>query len=229
MVIISKIAIKPLHQEAADRIRELILNGVLKTGDRILEANMCMSLGISRTPFREALRILGSEGLVDLVPNKGAFVAQHSREYIREMFEVMSILEGACARMAAVKMTASALKQIESAHQTLEAHYEAGDLERYMVVNDNYHVLLQEMAGNKVLDQVINGLRQRVLLYRHQQLYHRPDRFLLSLTEHRRILEAFRAGDPDRAESLMKQHVTNVGVSIVGPFESGHRQTDSLK
>lgn len=215
MDIVSKIAIRPLHQEVADRIRELILKGVLKTGGRIVETEMCVSLGISRTPFREALKILGSEGLIDLVPNKGAYVAQPSATEIREMFEVMSILEGACAGVAAERMTKAAFKKIESAHQTLEAHFEARDHGQYLAVNHVYHVMVQEMAGNKVLDEVINGLRQKILLYRHRQLY-QADRFAASIREHRDLLEAFRRRDACLAESLMKRHLMNQCDTILG-------------
>lgn len=216
---VSKIPIKPLHLEVADRVRQMILNGELKKGERILEAEMCTSLGISRTPFREALRILSSEGLIDVVPNRGAYVAQPSAKDIREMFEVMSILEGACARVAAERMTASDFRKIEGTHQTLEAHYAAKDHERYLAVNHAYHVLVQEMAGNKILDEVINGLRQKILLYRHRQLY-QTDRFAASIQEHRDLLEAFRRRDAEAAESLMKRHLMNQCEAIVGPSES---------
>jgi DNA-binding GntR family transcriptional regulator len=226
MDIVSKIPIKPLHQEVAGRIRELIFKGLLKTGDRIVETEMCSSLGISRTPFREALKILGSEGLVDLVPNKGAYVARPSANEIREMFEVMSILEGACARVAAERMTKSTFKKIESTHQILETHFEARDHGQYLAVNQTYHVMVQEMAGNKVLDEVINGLRQKILLYRHRQLY-QADRFAASMQEHRDILEAFRRRDADAAESLMKVHLMNQCGAIVGLLDSRSSRPDS--
>jgi DNA-binding GntR family transcriptional regulator len=187
---------------------------------------MCSSLGISRTPFREALRILGSEGLIDVVPNRGAYVAQPSAKDIREMFEVMSILEGACARVAAERMSHSDFEKIESTHQTLEAHYQAKDHERYLAINNSYHVLVQEMAGNKVLDEVINGLRQKILLYRHRQLY-QTDRFTASIQEHRDLLEAFRSRNADAAESLMKRHLMNQCEAIVGLPESWSNCSDS--
>ncbi len=229
MRVISKIPIKPLNQEVADRIRKLILTGMLKTGEHIVETEMCASLGISRTPFREGLKILSSEGLVDLVPNRGAYVVQHSEKEIREMFQVMSILEGACARIAVEKMTKSAFKHLESAHHELEIFYEAGDLEQYMTVNDNYHVFVQEMAGNKVLDGVINGLRHKILLYRHLLLLLQPDRFLLSIREHRNLLEAFRKRDADAAEASMKLHLLNQCESMVVHFDRQNSRSDCRK
>lgn len=226
MNLVSKIPIKPLHQEVADRVRELIVSGVLKRGDRIVETEMCSSLGISRTPLREALRILSSEGLIEVIPNKGAYVAQPSMKDIREMFEVMSILEGACARVAAERMSEKDFKKIEVTHQLLELHYEAKDHEQYLQVNHSYHVLVQDMAGNKVLDEVINGLRQRILLYRYRQLY-QPDRFSASIQEHRDLLEAFRRRDAEAAESIMKRHLMNQCEALVGWSEKQGDDSDS--
>jgi DNA-binding GntR family transcriptional regulator len=225
MNIVSKISIKPLHQEVAERVREMILSGVLKTGDRIVETEMCSSLGISRTPMREALRILSSEGLIEVIPNKGAYVAQPSTNDIQEMFEVMSILEGACARVAAERMNDTDFKKIELT-QLLELHYEAKDHERYLEVNHSYHVLVQDMAGNKVLDEVINGLRQRILLYRYRQLY-QPDRFSASIQEHRDLLEAFRSRDAATAEGVMKRHLVNQCEALVGWSEKRGDNSDS--
>ena len=217
MNVVSQISIKPLHEEVAERFRELILKGELKTGDRIVQSEMCSSLGISRTPMREALRILSSEGLIEVIPNKGAYVAQPSTREIREMFEVMSILEGACARVAAERMSETNFKKIESTHDLLELHYEAKDHERYLKVNQTYHILVQDMAGNKVLDEVIKGLRKRLLLYRYRQLY-QPDRFSASMQEHRDLLEAFGRRDAGAAEGIMKRHLINQCEALVGRF-----------
>jgi DNA-binding GntR family transcriptional regulator len=204
----SKIPARPLSQEVAQRIRDMIRKGLVRKGDRIIEKQFCQSLGISRTPLREALRILSSEGLIDLVPNKGAYVAQPSMREIRELFEVMSILEGTCARVVAEKMTESELEKIEKLHEKLEKHYEERDHEKYLKVNQRYHVLLQEMTGNKVLNDVVNGLRDKILLYRYRQLYQR-DRFRASMNEHRALMEALRTRDPIAAESIMKKHLMN--------------------
>ncbi len=189
-----------------------------------MQSEMCASMGVSRTPMREALRILSSEGLIEVVPNRGAYVAQPSVKDIKEMFEVMGILEGACARVAVERMTPMDFKKIELTHQLLELHYEAKDHERYLEVNQTYHILVQDMAGNKVLDEVINGLRQRILLYRYRQLY-QPDRFSASIQEHRDLLEAFRERDAGAAEGIMKRHLMKQCESLVSRY--GNRDASS--
>jgi DNA-binding GntR family transcriptional regulator len=171
-----------LSQKAANKIREMIRKGTLKKGDRILEEPMCQAMGVSRTPLREALRILSSEGLIELIPNKGAYVAQPSIEDIEKMFFVMSILEGTCARLCAEKMDHKGLKRLDDLYGKLEEHCQAEDREKYMTVNHSFHSLVQELAGNKVLSEVINGLRQKILLYRYRQIY-QPNRLQESIQE----------------------------------------------
>jgi DNA-binding GntR family transcriptional regulator len=196
-----------LAQEAAKRIREMIRKGALKKGDRILEAPMCQAMGVSRTPLREALRILSSEGLIELIPNRGAYVAQPSIKDIGEMFYVMSILEGTCARVCVEKMDDEGLRRLDDLYRKLEEHCQAEDREKYMAVNHSFHSLVQELAGNKVLSEVINALRQKILLYRYRQIY-QPNRLKESMQEHRDLQQAFRERNPEGAERFMQEHLT---------------------
>jgi DNA-binding GntR family transcriptional regulator len=196
-----------LAQEAAKRIREMIRKGALKKGDRILEAPMCQAMGVSRTPLREALRILSSEGLIELIPNKGAYVAQPSLKDIGEMFYVMSILEGTCARVCVEKMDDEGLRRLDDLYRKLEEHCQTEDREKYMAVNHSFHSLVQELAGNKVLSEVINALRQKILLYRYRQIY-QPNRLKESMQEHRDLQQAFRERNPEGAERFMQEHLT---------------------
>lgn len=218
MAPMSRIPIRPLSEEVAQRIRDMIGKGLLTKGDRIVEKQLCDALGISRTPLREALRILASEGLIDLVPHRGACVAQPSMEDVRDLFAVMSILEGACARVVAEKITKSDLAKLERLHRGLEKYFASKDHEKYLDVNHKYHSLIQEMSGNKVLNEILGGLRKRILLYRQRQLY-QPDRFEASIDEHRRLLEAFRRRDAIEAESLMKIHLMNQCESLRSLYE----------
>jgi DNA-binding GntR family transcriptional regulator len=196
-----------LAQEAAKRIREMIRKGALKKGDRILEAPMCQAMGVSRTPLREALRILSSEGLIELIPNRGAYVAQPSIKDIGEMFYVMSILEGTCARVCVEKMDDEGLRRLDDLYRKLEQHCQAEDREKYMAVNHSFHSLVQELAGNSVLSEVIDALRQKILLYRYRQIY-QPNRLKESMQEHRLLQRAFRERNPEAAERFMQEHLT---------------------
>jgi DNA-binding GntR family transcriptional regulator len=203
---LNRIDVRALHRDVAAKLREMIREGVLVRGQRIIEATICEQIGVSRTPLREALRMLESEGLVELFPHKGVFIRQPSMQEIQEMFEVMGVLEGTCARLTAEKMTAAGWRKIERLHQRLETQYAEGDREKYIAANNVFHAAVQELAGNRVLDEVVANLREKVALYRHQQIYE-PRRFDESIREHREILEALRRRDPDAAETRMKRHL----------------------
>jgi DNA-binding GntR family transcriptional regulator len=213
-----KIEPKAIHETAAAQIREMIWNGILAKGQKIDEKNLCESMGVSRTPIRESLRMLNAEGLVRLIPNKGAYVNDPSVEAIKDMFEVMSVLEGMCARLAAKKMTDNDFNKIELLHRELEKYYIARDHRAYLDCNNTFHVFIEDLAGNKVLEAVIGGLRKKILLYRYWQLY-QGDRFDKSIHEHRVILEAFRKRDAELAENAMKQHLLRQCEALVdGPM-----------
>jgi len=214
-----KIRTKTLHQEIVAQIQEMIRKGILVKGQKIDEKHLCESMGVSRTPVREALRLLKSHGLIDLIPHKGAYVSQPCIEEINDMFEVMGVLEGTCARLAATHMKGKDLQKIESLHEELEEHYRNRDYEAYLKRNNVFHIFIQELAGNRVLNDVINGLRQKILLYRQKQLY-QPERFDQSIQEHRDLVEAFLKKDPGAAESLMKRHLLMQCKALVGLYAS---------
>jgi DNA-binding GntR family transcriptional regulator len=205
-MIIKKIQTGYLAQETADSLREMIRKGTLKKGDRILEEAMCQAIGVSRTPLREALRILNAEGLIELTPNRGATVAQPSLEDLEKMFFVMSLLEGTCARLCAEKMNSIGFTRLENLYRKLEKHCLAEDREKYMAVNHRFHSLVQELAGNNVLSEVIDGLRRKILLYRYRQIYE-PNRLQESMQEHHNLQQAFRKRDPEAAERFMRDHL----------------------
>ncbi len=216
---VRRIPVRALHETVANRIREMIRKGELTTGQRIVEKRLCQELGVSRTPLREALRTLSSEGLVELVPNRGAFVSKPTMAEVRDMFEAMSVLEGTCARLAAARMSASDLERLERLHEKLERCYADRDPECYIQVNHTYHTLVQKAAGNRTLDGILSGLRHKVFLHRYRQLY-QPDRFRASMEEHRMLMEAFRRRDPGAAERVMREHLINQCEALVHVYES---------
>jgi DNA-binding GntR family transcriptional regulator len=201
-----KIEARPLHQDVADRIREMIRKGQLEQGQRISEVAFCEELGISRTPLREAFRVLAAEGLVEVVPRRGARISRPSIAEIQDMFAVMEALEGLCARIAAERLSEGDLARLEILHAALERAYARRDEEAYIQANHAYHEFVQELTHNATLNGIVNGLRQKIFLYRYRQLY-QPDRFDQSIREHRALLEAFRRRDPAGAEELMKEHL----------------------
>jgi len=213
------------HIQVADLLRDMIMTGKLTEGDKVNEGKLCETMGISKTPLREALRVLSVEGLIELVPNRGAFVTTPTLEEITEMFGVMGLLEGFCARSACEKMDDSAFDRLEKLHARLEEKFDRRDQEGYIHANNRYHSYLQELAGNRTLNQIISGLRKKILLYRFQSL-NLSERFEKSIEEHRELIEAFRERNPDKAEKLMSTHLKNQAGALIclaekSPVETG--------
>lgn len=208
-----------LVEQVSNQMREAIKSGKLKPGDRLIETDIANSMQIGRNAVREAIRYLEKEGLVTTAPFKGAHVTIPNIDEIDQMFEVMSGMEGMCARLAAQKMTNRDLKKIESLHVELEKHYTKKDPKAYLETNWTFHEFIQELSKNKVLNEVTNGLRQKILLYRQRQLY-QPNRFEDSMQEHREIMAAFRKKDPELAEKVMKNHLLQQGQALVKSYKS---------
>ncbi len=201
------------HVQIADMLRNMIMTGKLVEGDKVNENDLCETLGISKTPLREALRVLSGEGLIRLVANRGAFVTKPTFEEIAEMFDVMSLLEGFCARAACKKMTPKDFVRLEKLHAKLEESFQRHDQEDYIRINDQYHSLVQQIAGNRTLNQIVKSLRKKILLYRFQSL-NLPARFEHSIREHRELLDAFRQRNHLRAEALMREHLQNQSAAL---------------
>jgi DNA-binding GntR family transcriptional regulator len=204
----SVIEIKALYQEVAERLREKIYSEELKPGVAIDEQSLATFFGISRTPMREALKVLHAEGLVTLEPRHGCFVTKLTEQDIDELFPIMALLEGRCAYEAARKLDESDMRRLEKIQASLEKFAEAGDVEKYFEYNCLFHELVQKLAGNSWLERTLNDLRKFLKLMRGRQL-HLPGRLQASLAEHREILAAFQRRDAEAAEKIMHDHLVN--------------------
>lgn len=201
-----KIENQTLHQKVVELIKEMIDLGQLNMGEKIDEVSLSESSGVSRTPIREALRILNNQGVVELVPHKGAFVKRFSIKEIEDMFEVIATLESMCAEAAAIKITPKDLEKIERIHKDLERCHKDRDYKEYKKANIRLHAAIQEIAGNAEVNRIISELRERTLLLRRKQLYE-GDRFKKSIQEHRSLLNALRKKDHKKAKSVMEKHL----------------------
>ncbi|HKJ08112.1 MAG TPA: GntR family transcriptional regulator [Gammaproteobacteria bacterium] len=197
---------RALYQQVADRLRKRIYDGELTAGEPIDEKQLCASFGISRTPLREALKVLNSEGLVELVPSRGCFVKHVDFDELHELFVVMAALEGLCAREAVQRSDEADVQRLEGLHAGLEAHAAAGDIDAYYEDNFRFHEALQELSRNRWLQRVAADLRKILRLARHTQLTV-EGRLQGSLEEHRRIMDAVRRRDADAVEQCMKEHL----------------------
>lgn len=202
----SRIAPLALYQEVAERLRQRIFSHELEPGAWVDEQALAEQYGISRTPLREALKVLASEGLVTLKPRRGCYVTEISDRDLDDIFNIMSLLEGQCARAAAERATQAELNELEKIHSQLESAARKEDIDRYFLANQAFHRSLQTIADNRWLLQVIEDLRKVIKLSRHHSLFSQG-RLEQSLLEHRGIMAALLARNPDLSESLMREHI----------------------
>ncbi len=196
-----------LHDEVSAQLRALIFNGQLVPGSFIDEAALCTQLKISRTPLREALKVLSAEGLVRHEPRRGSFVNEVTEQDLDEIFPVIALLEGRCAFDAARHATPADIEALEGLHQRLEQHALSHQINDYYATNFTIHEAIITLANNRWLALVIADLRKILKLARLQQL-HAPGRLLQSLGEHQAIFAAMKARDCEAAEAAMRTHLT---------------------
>lgn len=209
-----RILSQALYLQVADRLREQIYQHDLAPGDAIDEMALCERFGISRTPLREALKVLSSEGLIELIPRRGSFVRSMDIDELNELFPVMAVLEGLCAREAVENCGPRDLQQLEKMHEKLEEFAEQSNIDAYYEQNFVFHQAVQDLSGNKWLQRVIGDLRKVLRLARHMQLTI-PGRLEQSLEEHRNIMQAFSKHDPDLADQMMQNHLKQQWHSLV--------------
>lgn len=209
-----RILSQALYMQVADRLRDQIYQHELIPGDPIDEMALCERFGISRTPLREALKVLDSEGLIELIPRRGSFVRSMDIEELNELFPVMVVLEGLCAREAVENCTAQDLQQLETMHEKLENYVKESNIDAYYEQNFVFHQAVQDLSANKWLQRVIGDLRKVLRLARHMQLTI-PGRLEESLEEHRQIMQAFSKHDSDMADQNMQKHLKQQWNSLV--------------
>ena len=202
----NRIVQQALYLEVAERLRAMIQAGELEAGTWIDETRLTEELGISRTPLREALKVLTSQGLVRLEPRRGCYVNELSTRDMDEIFPLMAMLEGRCAYEAAQKVTESDLLRLEPLHQQLEEHARSANIDQYYITNALIHEEIQALADNRWLSELIDSMRKVLSLSRHKSLA-LPGRINESCAEHLAIFAALKARDPDGIEALTRKHL----------------------
>ncbi|HEV7912281.1 MAG TPA: GntR family transcriptional regulator [Albitalea sp.] len=195
-----------LHEEVAVRLRTMVFERQLAPGQWIDELALATDWQISRTPLREALKVLAAEGLVTLVPRQGCKVTELSEDDADALFPVMALLEGRCAFEAVRKATPADVKQLKRLHEVLERHAAAKNVDGYYRANHDFHSKVQALADNRWLDRVTGDLRRFLRLLRGRQL-NWPGRIEQSIREHRALMAAVERGDAAGAERLMHDHL----------------------
>jgi DNA-binding GntR family transcriptional regulator len=199
---------------AADRLRELIIEGVLAPGTRLNERTLGSELGISRTPLREALRVLAAEGLVTLHPNRGAHVVQLSGADIRESFEVMSGLEALSGELACQRITDAEVAEIRALTYEMMAAHARGDLPAYYRLNRRIHDQINRAARNALLAQTYRTLNLRIQNLRFRSNLERG-KWNRAAREHLEMVEALEARDAARLAVLLRSHLYQRGEAVL--------------
>ena len=202
-----RVVLNSLHDEVASQLRERIFSGELAPGSYLDEPALCAALGISRTPLREALKVLTAEGLLRHEPRRGCFVAEITERDLDEIFPVIALLEGRCAFEAASNASDAELVALEQLHDKLNRAARAKRINDYYAINFAIHEAIIALADNRWLAQVIGDLRKILKLARLQQL-HAPGRLEQSLSEHMAVFAALKARDAEGAEAAMRTHLT---------------------
>ncbi len=203
----TKLINRPLYEDVAERLRAQIFAHELAPGSWLDEQSLAQQFGISRTPMREAIKVLASEGLVTTKMNRGAYVTEVDRRDLEQIFTVLSLLEGQAAKETASKATEEELNLLDDLHHRLEKAAADRDVEQFFEINVKFHELIQDIASNTWMNGVIADLRKVLKLQRRDSLT-RTGRLQNSLLEHREILQAILKRDPTAAEAAMRKHLT---------------------
>ena len=202
----TKLNIRPLYEDVADRLREQIFSKELAPGSWLDEQSLAVQFGISRTPMREAIKVLASEGLITIKMRRGAYVTEVARKDLEQIFSILSLLEGQAAKETASKATEAELNLLDDLHHRLEKAAADRDLEQFFEINVKFHELIQQIAGNKWMNGVIADLRKVLKLHRRDSLTS-TGRLQNSLVEHREILRSLLKRDEQAAELAMQRHL----------------------
>jgi DNA-binding GntR family transcriptional regulator len=200
--------IKPqgLHKLVVEQMQQMIIEGALAPGTRLNERLLCEKLGVSRTPLREALKILAALGLVELLPNRGAAVVQLSPKDIAETFEVISHLESMAGELACARITDPEIDEIRTLHSEMLECHARRDLPAYYRANQGIHDLINRAARNEVLRQIYTTVNSRVKALRFSSNSD-PERWDAAVREHTLMIEALEARDGKRLAAILESHV----------------------
>ncbi len=220
---------RSLHVELVERLRALITVGELANGQKIPEGDLCQRFGVSRTPLREALKVLAVEGVVTLRPNRGAVVNGLTSEELEQSFPVMGALEALAGEIACRTITSGELAEIRAIHETMVTHWQRGELQAYFSLNRAIHDAIVAATRNDVLISTYRSLSRRILPARYGA-NHSPERWAQAVREHEEMLAALEQRDGRALSGILKHHLANKLVAVKSALrveeESASRQID---
>ena len=213
MTAATALAPRALYEQVAERLREQIYARVLEPGSWIDEQKLAGEFGISRTPLREALKVLAVEGLVTMKLRRGAYVTEMSADDVRQVYHLLALLESDAAGEVAARASAAQIAELRALHERLEK--QVRQREAFFAANEQFHLRLLALAGNRWREQIVVDLRKVMKLNRHHSLLARG-RIAESLDEHRRLMQALERRDAEAAGRLMRAHFES-GLEAAAP------------
>jgi DNA-binding GntR family transcriptional regulator len=209
--------INSLRAKVFNYIQNDILNGVYKPGDSLTEVKLCEELGVSRTPVREAIRLLELEGLVQSIPNKGVFVNGISEKDIEDIYTIRMLIEGLAARSAAENITEKELKSLKEIVELEEFYTAKADTEHLLKLDSRFHEIIFKASKSRSLMHVLTMFHHYVQRARNAS-FSSPRRAMKALDEHKAIYQAIADKDPDKAEKLTTEHVKNASIECQAAY-----------
>ena len=203
---------KALYEQVAEQLRQRIFQRELEPGSWIDELKIAEQMGISRTPLREAIKVLAAEGLVTMKVRRGAYVTEMSDKDLRDVYHLLALLESDAAAVVAERATMQQLQALQTLHEELERSVH--DRDQFFAVNERFHMQLLALADNRWRDQLVADLRKVMKLNRHNSLL-KQGRIAESLQEHRTIMQALHARQPETARQALQAHFAH-GLEAAG-------------
>jgi DNA-binding GntR family transcriptional regulator len=197
---------KTLHGQLASHLRDMIMAGVFKPGEKIQEQDLCDRFDVSRTPIREALRVLAAEGLLTLTPNRGARIASSTAEEIEELYPLIGALEGLAGELACARITDAEIGAIDDLHRRMVAHYQKGEFVASKKLNQQIHDAIFQAAGNAALTMQYRNLMIRTHSIRYF-VRKSPERWREAIDDHEKMMDALRARDGVRLGQILREHL----------------------
>lgn len=209
-----KVERQRLHDAVVEHLQNLIIEGVLAPGVKLNEREVCERLGISRTPLREAMKVLASEGLIEIAPNRGAFVSKMNDTEIWETFEMMSGLEALSGELAAERISPAEIAEIKELHQAMLVCRTQNDLPGYYSRNQTIHNKINAAARNSVLRQLYLSINRRLQALRFKSNFHEA-KWDRAIQEHDEMIKSLEARDGKRLAAILRQHLLDKRDSVM--------------
>lgn len=215
-----KLSRKSLHERVADELRDQIISGALKPGEKLAVNELALGIGVSLTPLREAIKLLAAENLIEIMPNRGARVAPITVEQTRALFEVIAGMESLAAELATLRMNDTDRAHLTDLHAQMRSHFDDPSPAAYFECNRRIHDAVVDFASNPILTEQRGKLAQqaaRVRFFALKNIGRRSE----AMQEHEELMQAFAARDPDAARRIWRKHLIGSGAQTIQLLEQG--------